>query len=138
MLQVTVTPRQPDNWWANDPEAAPSTSDRPLPQGREPRGIRNNNPLNIEAGSFTASQPGYQGSDGRFAKFETPDQGVGAAEKLLDVYNQKHGINTIAGIVSRWAPQSDGNNVMAYADSVARDVGVSPTQPLDLNDAQLK
>jgi hypothetical protein len=32
-----------------------------------PRGIRNNNPLNIEAGDFTKGQPGFTGSDGRFA-----------------------------------------------------------------------
>src|SRR5690242_1113584 len=29
-----------------------------------PRGLRNNNPLNIEAGSFTQGQPGFAGSDG--------------------------------------------------------------------------
>lgn len=49
-----------------------------------PRGIRNNNPLNIEAGTFTSSQPGYVGSDGRFARFETPEAGVAAANTLLD------------------------------------------------------
>src|ERR1700745_3350557 len=30
-----------------------------------PRGVRNNNPGNIEDGEFAKSQPGYMGSDGR-------------------------------------------------------------------------
>lgn len=95
-----------------------------------PRGIRNNNPLNIEAGDFTKSQPGFAGSDGRFAKFETPEHGVAAANKLLDVYETKHGLNTVAGIVSRWAPQADGNNTMAYAAAVAGKLGLDPNAPI--------
>lgn len=95
-----------------------------------PRGIRNNNPLNIEAGGFTQSQPGYAGSDGRFAKFDTPEGGLGAANKLLDVYQNKHGLNTVAGIVGRWAPTSDGNNVSAYATNVAKQLGIGPNDPI--------
>lgn len=96
----------------------------------QPRGIRNNNPLNIEDGPFTRSLPGYAGSDGRFAKFETPEQGAAAASKLVDVYGQKHGLNTVAGIVGRWAPASDGNNVSAYAADVSGQMGVDPNAPL--------
>lgn len=95
-----------------------------------PRGIRNNNPLNIEAGDFTKGQPGFAGSDGRFAKFETPEHGVAAANKLLDVYEQKHGLNTVAGIVGRWAPSADGNNTMAYAADVAGRLGIDPNAPV--------
>lgn len=102
--------------------------------GAQPRGVRNNNPLNIEAGSFTQSQPGFSGSDGRFARFESPDQGFAAAENLLNVYGQKHGINTVAGVINRWAPSSDGNPVTAYAAHVARSIGVDPNQPIDLRD----
>lgn len=102
--------------------------------GAQPRGVRNNNPLNIEAGSFTQSQPGFSGSDGRFARFESPDQGFAAAENLLNVYGQKHGINTVAGVINRWAPSSDGNPVNAYAAHVARSIGVDPNQPIDLRD----
>ena len=95
-----------------------------------PRGIRNNNPLNIEDGAFAQSQPGYAGTDGRFAKFETPDHGTAAANTLLDTYQAKHGLNSVAGIVNRWAPASDGNNVNAYATDVAGRLGVDPNAPL--------
>lgn len=98
----------------------------------QPRGIRNNNPLNIEAGGYTKSQDGFQGSDGRFAKFENMDQGFAAAENLLGTYHTKHGINTVAGVINRWAPASDGNPVSAYAKSVADDLGVDASHPIDL------
>lgn len=96
----------------------------------QPRGIRNNNALNIEDGGFAKSQPGYAGSDGRFAKFQTPEHGVAAANALLDTYGQKHGLNTVAGIVGRWAPQGDGNNVSAYASDVAGKLGIDPNAPV--------
>lgn len=99
----------------------------------QPRGIRNNNPGNIEAGPFAQSQPGYAGSDGRFAKFGTPEEGMAAAGSLLENYG-KQGINTVNGIIGKWAPASDGNNVAAYAGFVARKLGIDPNQPLNLND----
>lgn len=98
----------------------------------EPRGFRNNNPLNIEAGSFTQNQPGMTGSDGRFAQFGSMGDGITAADNLLQTYAQK-GINTISGIVSRWAPQTDNNPTPAYAATVAKSVGVDPNAPLDMS-----
>ncbi len=103
-----------------------------------PRGIRNNNPLNIEAGDFTKGQPGFLGSDGRFARFETPEQGTDAAGKLLDVYANRHGLNTVNGIVNRWAPPSDNNPSQAYAASVAGRMGVGADDPLNMADPAIK
>jgi hypothetical protein len=99
------------------------------PDATLPRGLRNNNPLNIEAGDFTKGQPGFVGSDGRFARFETPDQGIAAASKLLDTYESKYGLNTPAGIIGRWAPQGE-NNSAAYAATVAKKLGIGPNDPI--------
>src|SRR6185312_13821957 len=71
----------------------------------------------------------YAGSDGRFAKFQTPDHGVAAASSLLDNYGGK-GLNTVADIIGRWAPASDGNNVSAYAADVAGKLGLDPNAPI--------
>lgn len=121
--------------------AIPSSSDQPpvpsLPastattaDASAPRGVRNNNPLNIEDGDFAQSQPGYAGSDGRFAKFAAPEHGVAAADALLNTYQTKHGLNTVAGIVGRWAPSSDGNDTKAYAAHVASQLGIGPNDPV--------
>ena len=103
-----------------------------------PRGLRNNNPGNIEDGPFARGIPGYKGSDGRFAQFETPEAGIAAQGRLIDTYNNKHGLNTVAGIIGRWAPASDGNNVSSYAATVAKSIGVDPNQPLNLADPNVK
>lgn len=110
--------------------AAPDNPVAAIAAATQPRGIRNNNALNIEDGPFAKSQPGYAGSDGRFARFQTPDHGVAAANALLDSYDKKHGVNTVAGIVNRWAPPSDGNNTMAYASDVAGKLGIDPNAPV--------
>jgi hypothetical protein len=101
-----------------------------------PRSVRNNNPGNIEDGAFAKGLPGYQGSDGRFAIFATPEAGRAAQVHLLQSYGNR-GINTVAGIVNRWAPPSDGNDTKAYATRVASSLGVSPSSPLDMQDPNI-
>jgi|694.fasta_scaffold13803_3 hypothetical protein len=98
----------------------------------DPRGIRNLNPGNIQDGDFAKSQPGYVGSDGRFAKFDTMEHGAAANASLLQNYANK-GLNTVEGIISRYAPPSE-NNTKNYILNVAHDIGVDPRQPLNLND----
>ena len=102
---------------------------------RVPRGIRNNNPGNIEDGPFARSQPGYKGSDGRFAIYETPEAGTAAKTALLGSYGRK-GINTVEGVVNRWAPPSE-NDSGSYAQFVSQKLGVDPRAPLDMNDPRV-
>lgn len=98
----------------------------------KPRGIRNNNPGNIEFGTFARRQ-GATGSDGRFATFETPEQGIVAAENLLKSYISR-GTNTIEKIVSRWAPPSE-NNTEAYINQVVKRTGIDRKAPISAADA---
>lgn len=102
-----------------------------------PRGIRNFNPGNIENGPFARSQPGYVGSDGRFAQFDTMDHGIDAQSALLHSYGNK-GLNTLNAIINRYAPSSDNNNTNAYASFVSKKMGVDPNQPLDMNDPNVR
>ncbi|HCM3125521.1 TPA: hypothetical protein N3F75_004952 [Klebsiella aerogenes] len=94
-----------------------------------PRGVRNNNPGNLEASS---SNPwvGQTGSDGRFAKFVTPEHGIRALGRNLLSY-QRQGIDTVGEIINRWAPPSDNNDTAAYIKSVCAQLGVKADQPLD-------
>lgn len=112
---------------------------QPVGDASEPRGIRNNNPGNIENGQFAARQPGYTGAEskGRFATFETPQAGIAAANNLLGVYGQQ-GINTIAGVINRWAPPSDKNDTTSYANTVAAKIGLAPDEPIDLADPKMR
>lgn len=133
---ITITlPGQSGNsqWWANDPVAGqPKVESAP-----QPRGIRNQNPGNIEDGPFARSLPGYAGSDGRFAKFDTMEAGQGAMDALLASYGRK-GINTTEGVINRWAPAADNNPTKAYSSFVAQQAGLEPNQAIDLSDPQIR
>ncbi|EFM0018506.1 hypothetical protein DI17_004373 [Escherichia coli] len=93
------------------------------------RGIRNNNPGNLE---FSKSNPwsGQTGDDGRFAKFETPEHGIRALGRNLLSY-QRQGIDTVSDIINRWAPPTDNNNTDAYIKAVCAQLGVTADQQLD-------
>ena len=105
-----------------------------------PRGIRNNNPGNIEAGiewqglAIPSEMSAEQKWERRFAVFKNPEWGIRAMAKVLGAYRTKHNLNTIAGIIGRWAPAGDGNDVGAYSRNVAQAVGVSPDAVIDTTD----
>lgn len=101
--------------------------------GSGPRNKRNNNPGNIEDGPFAKGLPGYAGTDGRFAKFTSPEAGAGAQVALLGSYG-KRGIDTVEEIINRWAPPSDNNPTEAYVKFVSAKIGVKPGQKLDMAD----
>ena len=94
----------------------------------EVRGVRTNNPLNL---SF-ANQPNAIGTDGRFAVFQTPEEGVAASVRQLTLYGQR-GLNTVEQIVGRWAPPSE-NDTPAYIRAVSQRMNVNPNQEIDLSD----
>ncbi|MGX8839287.1 hypothetical protein ACWWKA_18490 [Klebsiella quasipneumoniae] len=95
------------------------------------RGLRNNNPGNIEA--VSNSWDGQAGSDGRFAKFVTPEHGIRALGKNLLSY-QRQGYDTVSEIVNRWAPASDGNNTEAYIAALCKKLNVTPNDQLNMSD----
>jgi len=94
------------------------------------RGIRNNNPGNLEA-SWAFTWQGQNGTDGRFATFASPEHGIRALGVNLLAY-QRRGLDTISKIISRWAPPQDNNNTNAYIQNVSQALGVSPTTRLDV------
>ena len=111
------------------------------------RGIRNNNPGNIEF----YNQPGasMESKGGRFARFSTPEQGINAMSKQLDLYytgksrNVTKPINTIQDIITTWAPPKNKkgqveNDTTAYIAAVAKSMGVAPTAKLNLRDPNTK
>ena len=72
------------------------------------------------------------GASTGFQKFATPEEGISAADKNLKAYGEK-GINTLRGVISRWAPPSE-NDTNTYIDTVAKRIGLDPDQKIDLSD----
>jgi hypothetical protein len=105
------------------------------------RGIRNCNPGNIRRTSTHwnnsfATQAECEAAgrtwDPDFVVFYTMADGVRAMGHLIGNYESLYGIETINGIVYRYAPPSDGNDTDGYAARVASYVGVSPDTVIDV------
>ena len=115
----------------------------------EPRGIRNNNPLNIRrskdkwqgqinpSGNGNVNGNGNNSSpkgDAEFVQFYSMEYGWRAAFVILcRTYYGKYGLKTIRDIVSRWAPAKE-NNTEAYIRHVSDYTGIGPDR--DLGDPQ--
>lgn len=95
-----------------------------------PRGIRNNNPGNIRHGDLWQGLSPDQ-SDKDFCTFLSPEYGVRAMARILLNYKKRHGLNTIHGLISRWAPSTE-NDTAAYIKAVAAACHVKPTEVIDV------
>lgn len=86
-----------------------------------PRGLRNNNPLNIRH-SADRFRGEIAGTDKSFKTFSSLAYGYRAAFVILGTYLSQ-GCNTIEKIISRWAPPAE-NDTESYISQVERYSGV--------------
>ena len=89
----------------------------------EPRGIRNCNPGNIRI-----TKDKWQGlrevqEDKEFFQFKAMKWGYRAMIRTLQNYRKRHGCETIADFIRRWAPPSE-NNTVTYIRFVCEKMGV--------------
>ena len=94
-----------------------------------PRGIRNNNPLNIRVGNVWLGEVPNP-TDNEFEQFVSMFYGLRAGFILLRRYIRRYHLTTVPDIISRWAPSSE-NNTVKYIDTVCQLSGIAP-------DAQIK
>lgn len=99
-----------------------------------PRGIRNNNPLNIRRGNNWRGERPHQ-SDPAFEEFVSMEYGLRAAFIILRNYITGRGgrtvkFNTIDKIIRRWAPAVE-NATEKYVQFVERDSGINRFAQID-------
>ncbi|EOG4197263.1 TPA: lytic transglycosylase [Citrobacter freundii] len=119
--------------WFGDDEP-----DQHAQSAKAPRGIRNNNPGNIDfrgQSGATLERPG-----GRFARFETAYDGLKALSRQLMRYFEGKTtgkpLQTLNDIISTWAPGNE-NNTGAYIAQLSKMMGVAPDAILNLKDPQV-
>ena len=95
-----------------------------------PRGIRNNNPGNIEMTRtlWRGEMPHFQNTDGRFKQFYNYVYGVRAALLNVKAYLKK-GYKTPRQIINRWAPPGE-NNTENYIRFVTNYIGIPENSPV--------
>lgn len=94
-----------------------------------PRGIKNNNPLNIRISNNQWLGKRTHNTDGSFEQFDTMLHGIRAGFVTLRSYMRKHNLRTIAKIISRWAPTNE-NNTVAYIKAVSQRSGIDSNKEL--------
>ncbi len=97
-----------------------------------PRGIRNNNPLNIRKSKDKWKGLRAQQQDAAFCQFETMEWGWRAAFWLLTrTYYHTYRLFTIRTIVQKWAPPHE-NNTASYIANVSKLTGIGPDEPIGI------
>ena len=98
-----------------------------------PRGIRNNNPLNIRR----TAKDQWKGmaeaqTDRAFVQFKSLEYGWRAAFYLLTrTYYHKYRLFTIRKIINKWAPPNE-NLTATYIENVSRLTGIAPDEPIGI------
>ena len=120
-------------------QAPPPAAGGPTGSTEAPRSIRNNNHGNLIDGDMARSQPGYTGSDGHFAQFDTPEHGAAAADHLLQIKAQQ-GLDTPEKLIhgngqhGGWAPDAGPD----YPAMIAQALGIGPNDRMDLSDPTVR
>lgn len=94
-----------------------------------PRGVRNNNPGNLENNGINWQGLSDSQTDSRFYQFVNPVWGIRALARVLKNYRETHGLTTPREIIQRWAPAFE-NDTESYSRAVASAVGVDPDSPI--------
>ena len=97
-----------------------------------PRGIRNNNPLNIRIGNTWLGEVPNP-TDSEFEQFVSVRYGLRAAFYILRRYIRRYGRNTPAKIIRAWAPAVE-NNTQRYIEVVCKRSLIAPDEVIDYAD----
>lgn len=79
-----------------------------------PRGIRNNNPLNIVKTKDNWLGARTEQTDPHFVQFCSMQYGARAACIILKKYITKHKCSTLEKIIKRWCPDSTADSYIAH------------------------
>lgn len=94
------------------------------------RGLRNNNPGNIRLSKVRYKGECKTSTDTSFRQFISMEWGYRAMFMLLHTYQRRYGLNTIRGIINRYAPEIE-NDTQNYIRTVSRMTGISTHTPID-------
>lgn len=101
-----------------------------------PLGLRNNNPGNIRPLDYDVWQ-GQIGVDNGFVVFKDISWGIRAFATNLYSSITKHGTDTLAKYISRYAPASE-NDTQNYINTVAAYTGIDPNGPIPTDETNVK
>lgn len=102
-------------------------------ENKLPRGLRNCNPGNIRISTDKWLGLREEQTDKEFFQFEEMRWGYRALIRTLQNYRRKHGLQTIAEMIGRWAPHTE-NNTSGYISRVCKEMQVPSTYVPDVEE----
>lgn len=96
-----------------------------------PRGIRLNNPGNIDRNAIHWQGMSTMQDDPRFIRFDHPQDGIRALMKLMITYEHKYGLSTVKGLIHKYAPPHE-NATDSYVKAVSNHLGVNSDMVIDV------
>ena len=106
--------------------------------GQPYRGQRNNNLLNIRYNKANNWQGQTGQDDSGFSQFDNRVSGIRAADKILNNYGKFYNIDTVEGMVKRFAPKDDNNPENAYIDNIYNKTGIERGSKINLQDPNVR
>ena len=100
-----------------------------------PRGLRNNNPLNMRIGDGSFSGEIKPSKDPGFRQFETMAHGYRAAFRQMELFLERDGLDNIDKIIHKWSPPTE-NNTRSYVAAVESFSGVSRHKTLSFSSGE--
>ena len=102
------------------------------------RGVRNNNPLNIvrSKSDWEGKVPFSESTDKTFEQFISMPYGWRATCKQISKYINAYNINTVSGIINRWASGENKSTMDSYINTVTKRTGFQKTQAIT-SDAEM-
>lgn len=99
----------------------------------EPRGISNNNPLNIRRSADRWRGLREEQTDAQFCQFKSLEWGLRAAFIILRTYMTKYKLCTVTQLIGRWAPRSE-NDTARYIDFVCKKSWLKPNERIKFSE----
>jgi hypothetical protein len=96
-----------------------------------PRGIRNNNPMNLRRTRDQWLGLAPVQTDPEYFQFASLQYGLRAGGVVLLNYQSRYGLNTVRGIIARYAPEHE-NPTDAYIANVAARLKIGAAEPFDV------
>ena len=97
---------------------------------KKSRGLRNLNPGNIRRSKVRYKGEKAESTDPEFRQFESMEWGYRAMFVLLDTYRRRYGLDTVRGMIGRYAPPSE-NDTRRYVRTVCEMAGIGPDESID-------
>ena len=97
------------------------------------RGLDNRTPGNIRRSRVRYRGEVQPSGDADFKQFESMEWGYRAMFVLLDTYRRRYGLDTVRGMIGRYAPPSE-NDTRRYVRTVCEMAGIGPDERVDTRD----